>query len=62
MTSTVSMSLSRLLLIRLRSGQGRLRVEIRDCQWWVRQLVSTMIAQEMVSSDAQRVLDQAPQH
>ncbi|KAG6357823.1 hypothetical protein INS49_013703 [Diaporthe citri] len=44
------------------SKDGRVRVEIRDCQWWVRQLVSSMIEQEMVSSDAQRVLDEAPQH
>lgn len=39
-----------------------MRVEIRDCQWWVRRLVASMIEQEMVSGDAQRVLDEAPQH
>ncbi|KAG8162714.1 hypothetical protein KVR01_007192 [Diaporthe batatas] len=44
------------------SKDGRVRLEIRDCQWWVRQLISSMIEQEIISRDAQRVLDDAPQH
>lgn len=49
-------------LRRSASRGGRVRVEIRDCQWWVGQFVARMVESEILDPGALGVLDQAPRH
>jgi hypothetical protein len=45
-----------------KEGTARKRIEVRDCQWWVKEVVKKLITEKILTQEAMSILEQVPAH
>jgi hypothetical protein len=45
-----------------KEGTARKRIEVRDCQWWVKEVVKKLITEKVLTQEALSILEQVPAH
>jgi hypothetical protein len=44
------------------SETARTRVDVRDCQWWVKEVVEKLVGEGVLMPEALRILEEVPAH
>ena len=45
-----------------KEGTAKKRIEARDCQWWVKEVVKKLITEKVLTQEAMIILEQVPAH